>query len=156
MNLLEEFLGIIDTLNAAHIDYAVCGGLAVAYYGYPRFTKDIDLLILAADLPHIRKLLEPRGFVFYSGAIPFDPGSGQARVIHRLSKIEGQDVLALDLMIVGPVFDSIWNDRDVVLWVNRKVQIVSSEGLAQMKRLAGRDQDHLDLKQLGLWETLDE
>lgn len=30
MNLLEEFLGIIDTLNAAHIEYAVCGGLAVA------------------------------------------------------------------------------------------------------------------------------
>lgn len=29
MNLLEEFLGIIDTLNAAHIEYAVCGGMAL-------------------------------------------------------------------------------------------------------------------------------
>jgi len=44
----------------------------------------------------------------------------------------------------------VWDDRDVFEWQGRQVQIVSAEGLARMKRLAGRDQDLLDLKQLGL------
>ena len=41
MNLLDKFLGIIDTLNAAHIEYAVCEGLAVAYSFY---LKDYTIL----------------------------------------------------------------------------------------------------------------
>lgn len=32
---------------------------------------------------------------------------------------------------------------------NRLIQVVSAAGLAQMKRLAARDQDWMDLKKLG-------
>lgn len=36
------------------------------------------------------------------------------------------------------------------LWEGRHVSIVPRDGLAQMKTLAGRDQDLTDLKQLGI------
>jgi hypothetical protein len=37
-----------------------------------------------------------------------------------------------------------------VEWEGRRVSIVSRDGLALMKSLAGRDQDLTDLKQLGI------
>ena len=45
MDLYEELLEIIDALSKAKLNYALCGRIAVAFYGYPRFTRDIDLLI---------------------------------------------------------------------------------------------------------------
>jgi hypothetical protein len=51
--LLEEFKSITQALNDAGIDYAVCGGWAMAIHGLPRATIDIDLLILGDDLERV-------------------------------------------------------------------------------------------------------
>lgn len=41
VNLVDELRGLLESLNGAGVEYAVCGGIAVAIHGYPRFTKDI-------------------------------------------------------------------------------------------------------------------
>jgi hypothetical protein len=38
LDLYDEFKAIIATLNQCEIDYAVCGGLAMAVYGLARAT----------------------------------------------------------------------------------------------------------------------
>jgi len=48
LDLYDEFKAIISALVERAIDYAVCGGLAMAVYGVPRATIDIDFLILTA------------------------------------------------------------------------------------------------------------
>ena len=45
MDIQQELRALIVALNGASIEYALCGGLAVAFHGYARFTKDIDILI---------------------------------------------------------------------------------------------------------------
>lgn len=60
--LIEEFVGIVEALNHAGIDYAVCGGWAMAVHGRLRATVDIDLLILADDLDAAMKVARERGF----------------------------------------------------------------------------------------------
>ena len=40
-NLLDEFKAITEALNSAGIEYAVCGGWAMAIHGLPRTTQDI-------------------------------------------------------------------------------------------------------------------
>ena len=45
MKLKEELLKIAACFERSEIDYALCGGLAVVVHGYPRLTKDIDMLI---------------------------------------------------------------------------------------------------------------
>lgn len=150
MDLYEELLGIVDTLAENGIDYALCGGIAVAFYGYARFTKDIDLLIRAEDLEMVREAVRKRGFDLDSGKIPFGAGKPAHREVYRVSKSEKDQILTRDLLLVSPVLEDVWKDRELIEWSSRKVQIVSLEGLAVMKRLAGRDQDWLDLKQLGL------
>ena len=149
MDLYTELLQLIDALNSAQLDYAVCGGIAVALYGYPRFTKDIDLLIRSEDLQRVSKTVEQHGFVDSAGAISFDRGGPKERVVHRISKIEHAEILTLDLLLVSPALEDVWQQREVFQWQGRQLQLVSAEGLAKMKRLAGRDQDLLDLKKLG-------
>lgn len=41
-----DFQRIFHELNELMIDYLVIGGLAVNFYGIPRLTYDIDLMIL--------------------------------------------------------------------------------------------------------------
>ena len=149
MDLYEELVGLIEALGGAGLEYALCGGIAVAFHGYPRFTKDIDVLIRSQDVDRVLDVVRDRGFVFDAGLIQFDAGGPHERTIQRVSKVQGQEILTLDLLIVNPLLQDVWDGREVFDWKGRRVQIVSADGLAQMKRLAGRDQDLLDLNQLG-------
>jgi len=150
MNLADELLGIVDALDAAGIHYAVCGGLAVAIHGHARMTKDIDVLIRREDLDRVREVLKGRGFVLEAGSIHFARGTSEQREVFRTSKPDGDDLLTVDLLIAGPALAEVYASRVLVAWRDRRMQVVSRAGLAKMKRLAGREQDLLDLKELGL------
>ena len=69
--LTNELFSLVDCLTAAGIDYAVCGGLAVALHGYPRATRDIDLLIDRNSLEPAKAAIESLGYIIPSGIIPF-------------------------------------------------------------------------------------
>ena len=59
--LLDEFRSITKALNDARIEYAICGGWAMAIHGIPRATIDIDLLILGDDLERVWGLAKQLG-----------------------------------------------------------------------------------------------
>lgn len=42
--LNQDFKEFIQFLNANQVRYLVVGGYVLAFYGYPRYTKDIDNL----------------------------------------------------------------------------------------------------------------
>ncbi|MBP7585083.1 MAG: nucleotidyltransferase family protein [Spirochaetes bacterium] len=70
MDLYRELTSIIDCLNARGIEYAVCGGLAVAFHGYPRFTGDIDIMLMPADLPRAKEALRSIDYSIAAGPFP--------------------------------------------------------------------------------------
>jgi len=152
MDLYDELVGVLQRLDEQRIDYAICGGIAVALHGYARFTKDIDLVILAEDTERVADALRPQGFVFPAGPIPFDAGGPNERQIYRVSKLEDSDTLTIDLLLVNETLRDVWDQRLLFDWQGRQISVVSAQGLAKMKRLEGRDQDLLDLKMLGLLE----
>lgn len=43
MNIQPDFEELFRLLEEHGVDYMIVGGYAVAFHGYPRFTKDIDL-----------------------------------------------------------------------------------------------------------------
>ncbi len=92
MDLYDEFRGLIECLNRNSVDYAVCGGIAVAVHGYPRFTYDIDLLIRPEDLRQTLDVAKSCGFLDESGNIPLGTS-----VAYRIVKAAGADHLVLDL-----------------------------------------------------------
>jgi hypothetical protein len=148
MDLTEEFLALIDALNRDGVEYGVCGGIALAIHGFPRFTKDIDVLVRPQDLDRIVKVAATRGFIVAANPLRFDVGTPKEREVRRISKIEGEDVMTLDLLLARGVLEDAWNDREVFEWEERVVQAVSAQALIKMKKIAGRDQDLLDVRRL--------
>lgn len=50
----EEFLRLLETRQ---VDYMIVGGYAVAFHGFPRFTKDIDIFFDVSE-PNIDRLCQ--------------------------------------------------------------------------------------------------
>jgi len=61
MDILDELRELIAKLNQEKIEYALCGGLAMAIYALPRATLDIDLLIEAHSLEATRRAVNDLG-----------------------------------------------------------------------------------------------
>ena len=150
IDLYSEFFGLTDALTKAEIPFAVCGGVAVAIHGYPRFTRDIDLLIQRSDEHRVREIAYRLGFVLEGGRMPVGDNPASAWEIARVSKVIGNDILALDLLLVGPDIHSVWESRLIAAFNGRQIPVVSREGLRTLKLISGRKQDLLDLEQLGL------
>jgi hypothetical protein len=150
MDLVAEFARVIEALESAGVEYAVCGGLAVALHGHVRATRDIDLLIPAAQRDRAVATLRAKDFTLQAGPIPFAVGTPKERTLYRVSKVEGTELLTVDLLLVTPVFEDVWSGRQAFSWQGHRVIAVSLAGLGKMKRLAHRAQDLADLESLGL------
>ena|SRR5437764_73270 len=152
-DLYEEFKTLVSSLEERDIDYAVCGGLAMAVWGAPRATVDIDLLILAEDLDEAKTVA--RGLGFTIDALPMTVGGGVIE-IRRLSKIDSGTgiVFPLDFLLVSPEIVAIWDSRVQVPWESGSLWAVSRRGLIALKSLKPRPQDIADIERLK--ETVDE
>lgn len=150
LDIVEEFKAVVARLGEQGLEFAICGGFAVVIYGYVRATKDIDLLVQQADVEPILGELRKLGFTLRAGPISFGGGTAQERTLFRATKVAGTDHLTIDLLIVGPVFETVWAQREGIAWSGLKMQVVSKAGLATMKSLAGRQQDLADLEALGI------
>lgn len=62
--LNQDFKEFIESLNANAVRYLVIGSYAVAFHGYPRYTKDIDIWIEMnpANAANMMQALEQFGF----------------------------------------------------------------------------------------------
>ena len=149
MNLTAEFAALIAALQEETLDFAVCGGMAMALHGFPRFTRDIDLLILPADLGRVRAIAAQCGFESISETLSMCGAKQSPCIIERINKFSGEDHLILDLILVGPSLQEVWQGRTRFVWQERSLPVVTAVGLAKMKRLAGRPQDLVDLAALG-------
>ncbi len=149
--LLEELLAITSALDENGVDYAVCGGLAMAIHGFARATLDIDVLIRQENLEKSYEVAAKRGFDIKGLDMSFKE---RAVEIRRVSKIDDDgEVLSLDLLLVTPMVEDVWESREQVVLQETLLSIVSKEGLIKMKTLAGRPQDLADIERLQNDET---
>ena len=148
MELVRELLEVVAALENAKVDYAICGGLAVAIHGFPRHTKDIDLLIEESSLEAAKRAVASVGFDLDSGVISFQAGTPSEQRVYRLNKTQGTDFLTLDFILVSPILTDVWNHRRKMESSGNVIKVVSREGLIAMKRLAGRPIDHADVAEL--------
>ncbi len=146
IDLAQEFKAVISALAEHGVDYAVCGGLAMAIHGFPRATIDIDLLIRPEDEQRIYAAVEPLGYRIRATPMHFDQGRMEIR---RVTKIDpAGDTLMLDLLLVTDAFEDVWCDRRRIESDLGDISVVSREGLIKLKsgRMSGVDQD--DIKRL--------
>lgn len=145
---LEEELDRLRTvLDAQQIEYALCGGMAMAVHGAPRATIDIDLLIDGEDQARIESIAVSLGYKIKAKPMSFSDGAIEIRRISKIDPVDGE-VLMLDLLLVTPAVASAWETREKRLWGGRQLGVVSKEGLVLLKMFRSSDQDHADIARL--------
>ena len=83
MDLLQEYSNIVRALEVQGIEYATCGGLAMAVHGFVRATKDIDILICREDLDAAFAVARKFGYDIEGMPLDFDGGQMQLRSYPR-------------------------------------------------------------------------
>ena len=152
-DLYYEFRKLIAALDEHQIDYALCGGIAMAIYDRPRATVDIDLLILSGSLDRVRATAAALGYTIRGMEMTFSNGAIEIRRVSKIDRETGQ-VLSLDLLLVTPEIQQVWDSRIEADWEGGKLSVVSREGLIGLKNLRGSAQDHADIS--ALMEDLDD
>jgi hypothetical protein len=145
--LLEEFTNLTNALNERNIDYAVCGGWAMAILGFPRATVDIDLLILAENLDEVWQIAQDLGY--HIEGLPLSLHDGKIE-IRRISKIDRQTktLITADFLLVTDAIKEVWQSRKSFQWNRGTIQSVSKDGLIFLKRISGSLQDLADIERL--------
>lgn len=146
MNLFDEFFKIVGNFEQVGLKYAVVGGIAMAFHDQPRFTKDIDILVLPEDLEKITTIFEKIGYFESSAPWTF---KNTNLTLHRFMKTEGGDFLTVDILVGNEE-----RHREVVKnSLEEKsekgvVKIANKNDLIWMKRMRNSDQDKVDIKGL--------
>ena len=145
MVLNPDFKEFLRSLNDNQVRYLVAGGYAVALYGYPRYTKDLDIWIeLDRDnAERIIAALEQFGFASLELAAEdfLDPGT-----IIQL----GYPPNRIDLLmtLTGVDFQTCFESRKAINIDDIVVNFINLDNLRRNKRAAGRPQDLADLDNL--------
>lgn len=149
-NLVEELGALIEALDREKLDYAVCGGLALALHGHPRATMDLDLMVIPTQLADASRVARELGFDVPARKMIFGLRTGTPREMQRVSKLDAAsgEMLSLDLIVVMGDLEPIWADRVEIDTGSRVMVAVSRDGLIAMKRIAGRPKDLLDIAML--------
>ena len=144
MNLFDELMALVAELDAAGVEYALIGGLAVAVWGVPRATKDIDLLVLPDAVERAKAAAARLGFVLAAGPLRFRDGVS----IERVSRVREGALLTVDFMLVSDGLGAAWASRTQLQAAKRSLTVVSRDALIAMKLAAARPQDIADVEKL--------
>lgn len=147
LDIYEELRDLISMLNEQKIDYALCGGMAMAVHDRPRMTIDIDLLIQEHSLERVMAIGAALGYRIRGKDLSFANGAVEIR---RVSKIDADsgDLLTLDLLLVTPQIRMAWDSRIESEWEGGMLSLVSRAGLIALKQLRMSGQDSDDIKAL--------
>ncbi|MHB8360282.1 MAG: nucleotidyl transferase AbiEii/AbiGii toxin family protein [Thermoplasmataceae archaeon] len=135
-------------------DGILIGGYAISYYGKPRYSNDVDIVISNDNLPSIKQWLYDEGFALQKQATP-NPQNYSGKVF----RYEREEI-TLDILS-GAVRDrdakvdisATWLMRNKVEDIlitkesstHRKIMIASLEAIWALKIQSGREQDISDL-----------
>jgi len=145
MVLNKDFREFIELLNDHNVKYLVVGGYAVAFYGHPRYTKDLDVWIWLEkeNAQKITDVLQDFGFASlqFSKEDFLNPDN-----IIQL----GQPPNRIDILtgLSGLNFEDCYKMKNVITITDLEVNFIDLENLKKNKKASGRFQDLADLENL--------
>jgi hypothetical protein len=140
-----DFRDLLRRFAEENVRYLVIGGVALAYYGRPRYTKDLDIWIDPAgdNAARVFRVLASFGAPL-SGLTEDDfrdPNS-----IYMFGREPGRIDILND--VDGVLFDEAWNRRKVDRYMDATVNIIARDDLIASKRATGRAGDLRDIEAL--------
>lgn len=145
IHLPQDFKELLQLLNSKRIKYLVIGGYAVALYGYPRATGDMDIWI-AISKDNAKKTVEAlKEFGFDM------PELREELFLEKKKNIRmGNPPLRIEFLtsIDGVEFTGCYRNKKIVRIDNIKINFISLKDLKKNKKASGRHQDLADIENL--------
>jgi len=147
IDIYEELKLLTASLESHGVEYALCGGLALAVHGYVRATVDLDLLILPDEVKSGLKIVQGLGYDIQAKPMKFADGK---IIIYRMTKVvsESKDYLSVDFIVVTEELKPIWEGRKKLKLEDGAIKVVSRQGLIELKQIRGSKQDLADIDRL--------
>jgi hypothetical protein len=144
--LSKDFKEFAELLRSNGVEYLIVGGYALAAYGHPRYTGDLDFWVRrdAANAERVLVALQQFGF----GAV----GITKADLMTPERVIQlGYPPGRIDLLtsIDGVEFDDCYARKVDVDVDGLSLHFIGLEDFKRNKRAVGRHQDLADLESLG-------
>jgi hypothetical protein len=141
-SLPSKLIAVDEALDAAGIAHAFGGALALAYYGEPRATADVDVNVFCSvdDYPAVAAALSPIGVDSVTDLAKLTK-SGQCRLLWGRTPI--------DLFFAyDRLHDEMERDLRRVPFADVKIPILSPEHLMICKAFFDRAKDWIDIEQM--------
>jgi hypothetical protein len=145
IHLPPDFKELLQLLNSKKIEYLVVGGYAVALYGYPRATGDIDIWIAISKSNAQKTVGVLREFGFNV------PELKEELFLEKEKNIRmGTPPLRIEILtsIDGVEFYECYKNKNTVTIDDIKINFISLADLKINKKASGRYQDLADLENL--------
>ena len=145
IHLPQDFKEFLRLLNSKRIEYLVIGGYAVALYGYPRATGDMDIW-LAISKDNAKKTVEAlKEFGFDMPEVREELFLEKGRNIRM-----GNPPLRIEFLtsIDGVEFAKCYRNKETVKIDDIEINFISLNDLRRNKKASGRHQDLADLENL--------
>jgi hypothetical protein len=144
-NLERDFVSFVSLCNQYEVKYLVIGGYAVSIHGYPRSTKDLDILIELSDenAGKVKRVVDEFGFASmkltkddflkkdFVTQLGFEPER-----INIINDVDGLD------------YEKAWQNRRMVKYEGVEIPFIGYNELLKIKTIAGRPQDIADIDKL--------
>jgi predicted nucleotidyltransferase len=146
MNIHPDFEELLRLIEEHGIEYMIVGGYAVAYHGYPRFTKDIDLFFRMTNDNALRLQQALVKFGFREEDLPLDAFTTAGNVLTF-----GVAPARVDLLneIDGITFDEAQPNVVRGKYGNVEVAFIGLADLVKNKKATPRIKDKGDVEELG-------
>lgn len=140
-----EWRELIASLRSHRVRFLLVGAHALAVWGQPRFTRDLDILVepSAANAKRLCAALSDFGY----SALAREEAA--FAVADRLATL-GVEPLRVDIMtsITGVDFETAWRGRLMARLGSARVPVLGRAEFIVNKRASGRTKDLLDLELL--------
>ena len=141
----SDFRELLSLFNAENARYLIVGGFALAHYGKPRYTKDLDIWVdPSGDNPErVYRALARFGAPLESVCVEdfSDPD-----LIFQI----GVEPVRVDILpsVSGVTFGDAWERREASRYGDVPVSVVGRQDYIANKRASGRPHDLRDVETL--------
>ncbi len=139
---IHEFIGLCLSRK---VEFLLVGGYALAFHGAPRFTEDVDLMVLVSpgNADKLHAVLVEFGFggvgITRDDFLEADQVIQLGRAPNRIDILTG---------ISGVTWQEAWTSRANVNFDGLEIQVIGKRELIRNKQATGRPQDLADLARL--------
>lgn len=143
MNTEKDYEDILKLFNKHKVRYCVVGAYALAFHGFPRYTKDLDVFVGASveNAERIVKALKAFGFEALKLKV--------ADFVKKGNVIQlGYEPLRVDIVtaIDGVSFEELWRKKKTGYYGKARTFFAGKNELIKNKKASGRKQDLADLE----------